>query len=53
MKYRLAVLAAVVMVAVLKQTQGQKTVTQTRAAAVVDLVTYILLQHTLPAVPAS
>lgn len=30
-----------------------KTVTQTRAAAVVDLVTYILLQHTLPAVPAS
>lgn len=53
MKHRLAVLAAVVMVAVLVQTQNQKTVTQTRAAAVVDLVTYILLQHTLPAVPAS
>lgn len=53
MKHRLAVLAAVVMVAVLMQIQGQKTVTQTRAAAVVELVTYILLQHTLLAVLAS
>ena len=53
MKHRLAVLAAVVMVAVLVQTHGQKTVTQTRAAAVVDLVTYILLQHTLLAALAS
>ena len=53
MKHRLAVLAAVVTVVVLVQIQGQKTVAQTRAAAVVELVTYILLQHTLLAALAS
>lgn len=53
MKHHLAVPAAVVMVAVLVQTQGQKTEAQTRAAVVVELVIYLLLQHTLLAVPAS
>ena len=53
MKHHLAVPAAVVMVAALVQTQDPKTVTQTRAAVVVELVIYILLQHTLLAVPAS